>query len=56
MPPLQTLQEVLTSLIWTMGDGAKRTSEAGALLKVMLAQDIPIKPCLLQELRFEDSG
>jgi hypothetical protein len=56
MPNLKTLQEVLISLIRTIGEGAKETAKAGALLKVMLDQDIPIKPFLLQEVRFRELG
>jgi hypothetical protein len=52
MPHPKTLQEVLISLIRTMGDGVKETAKAGALLKVMLDQSITIKPYLLQEVRF----
>lgn len=51
MPPTRTLKEVLISLIRTLGEGAKRTEEAGSLLKVMLAQDIAIQTFMLQEVR-----
>ncbi|GAQ82429.1 pentatricopeptide repeat-containing protein [Klebsormidium nitens] len=50
MPPPRTLQEVLISHIRSIGEGSKRTEEAGALLKVMLAQDIAIKTFMVQEV------